>query len=105
MSRLRHQRTTFHLTTDSRRLTQAHLKIKKKIDGAELRKAINETKNTSPEHSKIDKRQVSMLPQQGLMYLLTIYNAMLSLGCFPIKSKDTALTMIHKPGQTPTEKY
>ena len=95
-------RTTPHHTVDSGRLSPNH-PLSMKIDAAELRTAINKTKNTSPGKSKIDKKQISMLPENGLHFLLTIYNAMLSAGYFPKTFKDATIIMIHKTGKSNTD--
>ncbi len=95
-------RTTPHQVVDSQRLSpDQHLS--RRLELPELRTAINKTKNTAPGKSKIDKKQITMLPEKGIKYLLTIYNAMLSTGYFPKLFKEATITMIHKPGKRDTD--
>lgn len=97
-----HTRTSPHPTVDSGRSNETNL-LTMTIGEAELRTAINRTKNTTPGRSKIDKKQISMLPPSGNKFLLTIYNAMINTGFFPRKFKEATLTMIPKPGKPTTD--
>ena len=87
---------------DLQRLSVDH-QLTRKIELPELRTAINMTKNTAPGKSQINKKQICMLPEKGIILLLNIYNAMLSTGYFPTKFKEAAITMIHKPGKQGTD--
>lgn len=95
-------RTTPHTTVNSLRPTQGN-PLTEKIDEAELRTAIRNTKSTAPGRSRIDKQQITMLPQNAIKYLLTIYNAMINTGYFPRKYKEATITMIPKPGKPQTD--
>ena len=96
--RLNSHRTLPHSMVDSRRLMPDYL-LTMKIEAAELRTAINKTKNTSPDQSKICKKHICMMPERGFEFLLAIYNAMLNTGYFPKKFKEAMITMIPKPGK------
>lgn len=55
--------------------------------------------NKAPGYDLIDKKVLEELPRKGIVYLTTLFNAILRVGYFPDLWKISQVIMIHKPGK------
>lgn len=75
--------------------------VERKITETELKDIIKRTKNTAPGFSKINKKIMEELPENGLTFLVKAFNSALSMGYFPDAFKIGILHLIPKEKKSP----
>lgn len=76
----------------------------KRLRTKEIRSVIRGLKNNkSPGYDLITSKVLKELPEKGYKFLTKLFNAILTLGCWPDQLKVATIILILKPGKPPEQ--